>query len=267
MARRSDVRRGTPARWRYGAAAWAVCAGLSGCAGMWDEVTSRDFHMRNLFQRPEPLAVLRESTDGDARAKAMRALKEPRRNGGGDTEQEEVVKLLTAAAVSDPQPLCRLAAIEALGRFEDPRAVPALRSAYETAAQLPAEVAGPIQSQALVALGRTHQAAAVTFLVQTANQPMPADAGDRERQQVRDNRVAAVRALKNYEGSPEVADAMAKLAQAEKDVALRDRARETYAKVTGSEPPAGGGDAAPQSLTPPQPDSGIQLTGHSVPKP
>ena len=46
--------------------------------------------------------------------------------------------------------------------------------------------------------------------------------------------------------------------QSEKDVALRDRARETYVKVTGSEPPA-------EPMVPPMPatppDGGVQLTG------
>ena len=65
------------------------------------------------------------------------------------------MQLLTRTAISDPQPLCRRAAIETLGRFHDPRAVPALTQAYETAAQLPAEVAGPLQTQALAALGET----------------------------------------------------------------------------------------------------------------
>jgi HEAT repeat protein len=236
----------------------AVCAALGGCAGVWDDVTSRDFHARSIFRRPDPLTVLRESTDGDARAKAMAALQEPRRHGGTDAEQEEVVRFLTAAATADPQPLCRMNAIQTLGRFQDPRAVPALVSAYETATQLPAEVAVPIQTRALTSLGETRQPAAVNFLVQVAARGTPAETGDRERDQTRNSRLAAVRALRSFEHSPEVADAMVRLMQSEKDVALRDRARETYVKVTGSEPP-------PESMAPPMPapqsDGGMQLTG------
>src|SRR5581483_12200404 len=60
-----------------GAAAWLACTGLAGCATAWDDVTSREFHVKTMFNRsPEPIVVLRESADGDARAKAMRALKE-----------------------------------------------------------------------------------------------------------------------------------------------------------------------------------------------
>src|SRR5207248_1293734 len=160
-----------------------------------------------------PMAVLRQSTDGDARAKAMLALKEPRASGGSEADQEEAVQILTRAAIADPQPLCRRAAIQALGRFHDPRAAPALTQAYETAAQLPTEVAGPLQTQALAALGETKQPAAVGLLAKVADKPTPADATERDRQIVRDNRLAAVRALKNFDGSPEAAAAAGKLAE------------------------------------------------------
>jgi hypothetical protein len=267
VTRRLDERRGALARrLAGGGAAWLVCIGLGGCANTWDDVTSRDFHFRTMFNHaPEPLTVLHESTDGDARAKAMRALKEPLRNGGGQSEQDEVVRLLTAAAAGDPQPLCRMEAIKALGRFQDPRAVPALVSAYEAAAQMPAEVSGAIRGQALTALGETHQPAAITFLVKATQKTVPADAGDNERQRVRDTRLAAVRALRTFEGSAEVAGAMARLANDEKDVALRDRARETYVKVTGTEPPSGPvpSPAPPQQLQP----YGVQLTGATQPRP
>src|SRR5207237_3283627 len=96
-------------RWARRVSALALGAGLSGCAGpgFWDDVTSRDFHVKSMFSSsPPPMTVLRESTDGDARAKAMLAVKEPRANGGTEAEQDEIVKILTRAAISD-QPLCR----------------------------------------------------------------------------------------------------------------------------------------------------------------
>jgi HEAT repeat protein len=226
---------------------------------VWDDVTSRDFHFRSLVSRPDPMTVLRDSSDGDARAKAMANLKEPRRNGGSDAEQEEVMRILTVAATSDSQPLCRMAAVQKLGTFQDARAVPALTSAYEAAAQLPPEVAEAVQSRALSSLGETRQPAAINFLVTVATKRSPADGTDRERQQARTGRIAAVRALNNYDHSPEVADAMAQLMQNEKDVALRDRARETYVKVTGHEPPAD--SVAPPVPMPEQADNGVRLTG------
>ena len=259
MAPRQDKRRSQTVRGllRPGAAL-AVCAGLGGCAGVWDDVTSRDFHFKTMFNRPDPLTVLRDSTDGDARAKAMAALKEPRRVGGSDADQDEALRILTAAATSDPQPLCRMAAIRTLGGFQDPRAVQVLISAHDSAEQLPVEVSAAIQSQALAALGETRQPAALTFLIRAAGKRPGAEAGDRERQQVRDTRLAAIRALNHYERSSEVAAAMAQMVQSEKDIALRDRARETYVKVTGSEPSVG---PVPSPAPVPKPESGVQLTG------
>ena len=242
----------------------ALAAGLTGCAGpnFWDDVTSRDFHFKSVFSSsPPPITVLRESTDGDARAKAMLAVKEPRVKGGTEADQEEVVQILTRTAITDPQPFCRRAAITALGRFRDPRAVPALTQAYETATQLSTEVAGPLQTQALVALGETKQPAAVIFLVQIATKNTPGDVSDRDRQLVRDNRLAAVRALKNFEGSPEAIAASAKMAETERDVALRDRARETYAKVSGGKEPPTPNAAAATAGTAPAGGSEVQLTG------
>lgn len=252
-----SIRRG---RQLIGLATMAFVSCLAGCAGpaWWDNVTSRDFKVKEMFSSPDPMTVLRESTDGDARAKALRSLKEPRANGGSDAQQEEVLKMLAQSALADPQPLCRLSAIQSLGRFKDPRAAGALIQAYDSASKLPSEVSGAIQSQVLASLGESRQPAAVQYLVQTAMRPTPADATDRDRQVVRDNRLAAVRALRNFDGSPEVGEAMAKLLETERDVALQDRARETYAKVTGREPPTNGAPPAADSV---QRNDDIQLTG------
>src|SRR4051812_41835059 len=67
---------------------------LCGCTGFWDKVTSRDFEFKTLFAKPNPFVVLRDSTDGDQRAEALRALREPKQNGGTDQDQETVVKIL-----------------------------------------------------------------------------------------------------------------------------------------------------------------------------
>ncbi|MBV9122927.1 MAG: HEAT repeat domain-containing protein, partial [Planctomycetes bacterium] len=104
--------------------------GLCGCSDFWETITSHDFEFKALYEKPNPLVVLRDSTDGDKRARALRALKEPLRNGGTEQDQQAVLDILTAAATKEPQPLCRLAAIEALGHFQDPRAVEALKSAF-----------------------------------------------------------------------------------------------------------------------------------------
>lgn len=237
----------------------ALASGLAGCSSFWDDVTSRDFQVSSMFKRQDPMLVLRESTDGDARAKALLALKEPSATGGGESAQEAVLEVLTRAAVSDAQPLCRLAAAQTLGTFKDPKAVQILISCYDSASQLQGEAQSAVQTAALASLGKGGQPSSVTFLVKIATKPTPTEASDKDAQQQRDVRTAAVRALTGFHGSIEVATAMAQIAQQERDVALRDRAREVYVKVTGKEP-----EAAPPPLPDPKPTTGaddIRLAG------
>ena len=88
---------------------------LAGCAHFWDDVTSRDFKVSDLYTSSDPMTVLRtKQDDGDALAKAMRSLKEPNKNHGSEQDQNEAVQILAQAATSDPRPLCRLAAIDAM---------------------------------------------------------------------------------------------------------------------------------------------------------
>jgi hypothetical protein len=237
-------------------AAAVACAGLSGCAGFWDEVTSRDFSVKAMVSPPDPMSVLRTSTDGDARAKAMRRLEEPRARGGSEAEQEEVMVLLTRAAVSDPQPLCRMTAIQTLGRFKDPRAVQTLVTAYQAADQMTPDLTFVVQTQALGALGQTRHPEAVEFLAKVARQPVKDDLSERERGHARDVRLAAVRSLGNFANSEAAAVAARQLAQTDRDVAVRDRAREAFASITGSEMPT----AIPTSNPGP-----VQAVGHTQP--
>ena len=123
----------------------AVFAGtplaLTGCAGTWDTISSRTFRKDPLnttyhLIRPEdPMAILRSDPPraGDERAKAMRRLKEPLTNGLSQQDQDQIVDLLARSATNDASPVLRMAAIEALGRFEDPRAPGILMIAYQKA--------------------------------------------------------------------------------------------------------------------------------------
>lgn len=217
--------------------------GLCGCAGFWDKVTSRDFEIGMLFSDPNPFVVLRDSTDGDARAKALRALHEPIQNGGKAEDQEAVIKVLTTAATTDRQPLCRLAAIQSLGGFKDPRAVQALTEAFENAPferpyekpprHFSSDTTTIIQSNALVALGNTRNPLAVETLVRVAKEPPPAsNVTDQEKQQARDRHIAAVRALANFKHY-QATDALLHVLKNEKDVALKDRAHESLQEATG----------------------------------
>jgi HEAT repeat protein len=210
----------------------AVAAfGLCGCVNLWDEITSRDFTIGKLFVKPNPYLVLQGSPDGDQRAKAFRALHEPKQFGGTDADQDAVVKILAAGAATDKQPLCRLAAIESLGQFKDPRAVEALTTAFYNASSFAPEAATVIRCQALTALGQTKNPAAVELLAKVVREP-PAEGPESDKQQALDVRIAAARALGNF-NHYQATEALVRVLQTEKDVALRDRAHESLQLATG----------------------------------
>lgn len=223
------------------ASAAFVCLSLSGCAGFWDEVTSREFKVKNLFVKQDPLVVLKTSTDGDARARALRSLREPLAHGGSAQDQETVFNLLKVSATSDHQPLCRLAAIRSLGQFKDPRAVVVLKDAFYQAnafprgVNIPPETVTRIQCEALTSLGETHSPAAVELLVRAVKQP-PAEGVEQDRQQTLDVRDAAARALGNF-SQYQSTEALIQVLRDEKDVGLRDCAHEALQEATGKELP------------------------------
>lgn len=231
------------------------CAGLLawvGCHPFVDEITSREFRLRQLVQQPDPIAVLRSSDDGDARAKAMRRLKEPIRNGGTPELQDEILEILTRSAVEDPRPICRLAAIEALGRFQDERAAPALLQAYHASRQFPTEIANAIRCAAMSNLGGKDYPEGFDLLVQVAMTPRekpeksevtPASFSpdaqlaellghyDPDHQAARDARLAAIRALGQAK-NPRALSVLIPLVD-DKDVSVRDRAHEALQNLTG----------------------------------
>jgi HEAT repeat protein len=214
---------------------FALCLCCGGCAGFWDDVTSRDFSWSGMFTKPNPLVVLRDSSDGDQRAKALAALREPKQFGGMDADQDAIVKILVTAAATEKQPLCRLAAIESLGRFKDPRAVQGLTEAFYNASAFAPETATVIRCQALSALGETGNPAAVELLARVVREP-PAEGTELERQQTLDVRIAAARALGKF-SHYQATEALVRVLQTEKDVALRDRAHESLVAATGKKLP------------------------------
>lgn len=119
----------------------AVCLGLTGCAGTLDTVTSRRFRQEpfnttyRMIRPEDPLVVLRADPprSGDDRAKAMLRLKEPLENNLSQADQDGVVDLLAKTATADPSPVLRMAAVDALGRFRDPRVPGVLMLAYQNA--------------------------------------------------------------------------------------------------------------------------------------
>jgi HEAT repeat protein len=211
---------------------------LAGCANFWDDVTGGNFDVKNMFVTPNPLIVLQSSTDGNKRAQALRSLREPLQVGGTQKEQDLHVQILTAAATTDKQPLCRLAAIQALGQYKDPRAVDALKEAYLKPKPFAAEINTIINQQALASLGQTKSPEARELLVLVAREPPSAqDSNEVEKQQRTDLRLTAVRALANF-SHYEVTETLVKMLKTEQDVALRDRAHESLEVVTGKKLPA-----------------------------
>lgn len=231
--------------------------GLSGCTGFWEEVSRKDKPFGERVKlaftpRPNPMVVLRDSTDDNARAHALKQLHEPKSNGGSDKDQEAIFAILATAATEDKTAICRMAAIQSLAKFKDPRAVVALNKAYEVAAvkeikksprgdqPVPwdqPEVVPVIQCQALTALGTTKNPAAIETLARVAQEPKVAfTVPEREKQQIGDVRLSAVRALGNFNNS-QAAEALVLVMQKEKDAAMRASAREALAAATGKRVP------------------------------
>jgi hypothetical protein len=211
--------------------------GSSGCADFWDEVTARDFTLKGYFSaKPDPLVVLRDSTDGNKRAMALAALREPNQFGGTQEQQDVVVKVLISAATQDRQPWCRRAAITSLANFKDPRVADALREAYYSAGSFSPEIATRLRCEALEALGKGGNPAAVDFLVKVLREP-PVEGAEQDKQQKTDERISAARALghfNHYQG----AAALVEVLKSEQDVALRESARVSLVAATGKDMPA-----------------------------
>jgi hypothetical protein len=236
---------------------------MTGCVSTVDTLTSRKFRQKpfdTLFNPGDPLTVMRTSQEGDERAAAMRRLQEPIWSGRPQEEQDEAVRLLTTAATSDPSPVVRVAAVDALGRFRDERAVGVLTAAYHQAGGVAAAkpqvvqaglegadrfpLAGPtgfapemvtvIRTRVVESLAMTGSSEAVPVLTRVAT-GQGEDGPDPDR----DVRLAAVRGLAKLR-VPESAVALAKVLADEKgkDPALAGRAHEGLVTLTGQSHPA-----------------------------
>jgi HEAT repeat protein len=223
---------------RHVLAALLLC-GAAGCASFWDDVTSRDFKMQDLWTRPpQPLEVIANSSDGARRAKAFTALKEPLQHGGSEQQQQQYLQLLTSAAREDREPLCRLAAIRTLGSYRDPRAVRTLEDVYQqTRLPFTQDFNAMIRQQALASLEKNGDEETRHLLVRVARQPGPSnEATLTDRQQTMDEKLIAIRALGRYKHQ-ECIDTLAHILKTEKDIALRDRAHDSLELATGRELP------------------------------
>lgn len=214
-----------------------ACVSGSGCSSLWDTVTSREFRVRNMFQKAEPpLVVLEKSVDGDKRAAALAELKEPLAHNGTVEDQEKVFKVLSDAALTDRQALCRIQAISTLRNFKDTRAPEVLKDSYYRASNFNPETATVIKCQALDALGTCRNPAGMELLVKVLKEPTVVGS-ENDRQQKTDEKIIAAKSLgyyKDYQASESLLGAL----QTESDVALKNTCKESLTKITGKDIPA-----------------------------
>jgi HEAT repeat protein len=212
----------------------ALALPVGGCASFWDEALSRERDLHGYFTPPDPLIVIRDSTDGERRAKALASLREPAQRGGNPQDQEAYVQILTTAATTDRDPLCRLGAIQALGRFKDPRAAKTLDDIFlQTKMPFTQDFISAIRLTALHALEKIDSDQARQRLILVARQPEPApDAPSADRRQTQDEKLIAIRALGKGRQN-EALDTLVAILDTEKDGALRECAHRSLETATG----------------------------------
>ena len=246
---------------------------LTGCASTWDTMSSHQFQ-RDLVSNPiralvvsdDPMTTLRTNPDGHARSVAMRKLVEPAANGRAD-EQAEALQYLSDAATADTSPVVRAAAIEALGKFRDPKAFNLLAAAYAQATGtrnelppnrsgdsmapgllsdrsalfgptgFPPEVVSLLKTRSLESMAKTGRPEAFAFLAEVANKP---DDPKTATTVDRDVRLAAVKSLskiRTKESATLLAQVM--MAESNRDTAIANRAHEGLVELTGRSYPVG----------------------------
>lgn len=237
--------KGTEKRgWRQDPWSWVKCCvlaallGVTGCATVWDDFVTNRERFTDLFaEQEDPYHVIENSPSGDKRAEALQSLPEPAVHGGSEQDQRAVLNLLKHHATNDKMVICRLAAIEALGRFRDPRAVDALKDAYYRAKSqgISGESSTIVRCHALRALGKTRQPQASSLLLTVLREPAVVGSAVEKRRKT-DERIAAARALGEF-NHPDSAYALVKVLRDEKNPALRYRAHQSLVRVTGREYP------------------------------
>jgi HEAT repeat protein len=193
--------------------------------------------MKDLWTKEDPLVVLRDSSDGYKRSRALTKLAEPSQNGGTPQEQELYVKILTKSAMEDRDPLCRLGAIRTLGTYKDPRAARVLEDVYQLRLPFTAELNSVIRQQAIASLVETGNPDARGLLIRVARSPSgPSDSSLTDRQQTQDERLAAIRGLEKFSQFDSI-ETLVYVMEKEKDVALHDRAYQSLKTATGKRLP------------------------------
>jgi hypothetical protein len=228
-----------PRHWWRGLFVSGAClCALPGCVNFWDDITNRNYSFTDHFKSEDPLVVLRDSTDGHKRSRALQQLQEPTQHGGTNEEQELYIKILTKSAVEDRDPLCRMGAIRALATYKDPRAAKCLEEVYTQRLPFTPELNTVVRQQALAAVVQTGNPDSRSLLIRVARSPSgPIDSSLTDRQQTQDERLTAIRGLAKYSQYDSI-DTLVYILEQEKDVALRARAHESLKTATGKSLPA-----------------------------
>ncbi len=212
----------------------AFLASLAGCAAMDDfSWTQRNFEV---FSTPsDPVAAAR-SEDANIRKRALRVLHEPMASGGSKQDQDACVTLLCHAAAADPTALCRMAAIDTLRKYQDPRAIEGLKEAYYRAGSFHGEQATVLRRLALAALGeKTQSPAAAELLVSVLREPA-AEGPDVDRDSRVQERIVAARALAKFQNYQATSALVETLGKAD-DVGLRRVSHESLVTITHEDIP------------------------------
>jgi hypothetical protein len=212
-----------------------VGLGLAGSLGVLGCDTLKSW----LPGKDDPPHVLVRSTDGNKRAKGYGELRVSEGKDATKEQNDAVIEVLATAATTEPQCWCRLKAIESLSKIQDPRATQALIDAYYKAEGFPPETRTVVRCQAISALGKLKDPAAVDLLVTVVKAPPveAASSSESEKQLYLDERLAAARALENYNHA-RATEALVQVLKTEKDVGLRGRAHESLMTATGKKLPA-----------------------------
>jgi HEAT repeat protein len=248
----------------------------AGCASTFDTLTSKRFREKpfgTMFSSEDPMTVLRNNPDGEDRARAMLRMKEPAVNGRSEAEQDEALQMLHAAATADTSPWVRIAAIEALGKFQDPRAIPSLTQAFHTASGttvqsqptsptpeidqasltrparfqeryglngpqgFPSDQVMNIRGRAVEALAKSRHPDAVAFLAEVAKgRGQMLNEDQTARDFVRQRAVAGLGQMRHKESVVALNDVLA--AEHNKDVTLTNLAHAGLVGLTGKKLPA-----------------------------
>lgn len=171
-------------------------------------------------QGGQPLEVLAKSQDGDLRRRAILRLTEP----GNQQERDHYVTVLAAAARSERDAICRLAAVQVLSTYKDPAATKALIDAYVVPANAQ-DKNGMIQVAIIEGLGKKKDPAAMETLVAAL---------DPKNQE--DLRAAAAHALGKFPDYKSSEALLASLKQ-ERSTAVRYEAHQSLVRITGRDLP------------------------------